>query len=45
MINNGGDRMVNNPPRWKTVTVNGKTVTYAVTKRAGRRVVLIKRTG
>lgn len=30
-------------PRWKTVTVNGRKVTYAVTRRAGRRVVLIKK--
>ncbi len=45
MINNGGDTMADKKPTWRTVKVNGKTVTYAVTRRAGRRVVLIKRTG
>jgi hypothetical protein len=32
-------------PRWRTATINGKTVTYAVTQRGGRRVVLIKKAG
>ena len=30
-------------PRWKTKTINGRTVTYAVVRRNGARVVLIKR--
>lgn len=28
---------------WKTTTVNGRTVKYAVLRRGGRRIVLIKR--
>jgi hypothetical protein len=30
---------------WRTVTVNGKKITYAVTKKNGRKVVLVKRGG
>jgi len=30
---------------WRTVKVDGKTVTYAVVRRNGTRVVLIKRRG
>jgi len=32
-------------PTWRTATVNGRKITYAVTRRNGRRVVLVKRTG
>jgi hypothetical protein len=28
---------------WRTVKINGRTVTYAVARRDGKRVVLIKR--
>lgn len=30
-------------PRWQTKTINGRTITYAVMRRNGHRVVLIKR--
>lgn len=30
-------------PAWRTATVNGRKITYAVMRRNGRRVVLIKR--
>lgn len=30
-------------PRWRTVTVNGRKLTYAVARRNGARVVLVKR--
>ncbi len=32
-------------PRWQTTTINGRTVRYAVLRRGGRRIVLIKRGG
>lgn len=31
--------------RWRTVTRDGKTVTYAVVRRNGVRVVLVKKRG
>lgn len=30
-------------PAWQTKTINGRKITYAVTRRNGVRVVLIKR--
>lgn len=30
-------------PRWRTVTHRGRVIRYAVVRRAGRRIVLIKR--
>lgn len=30
-------------PQWRTVTRDGRTIRYAVLRRAGRRIVLIKR--
>jgi hypothetical protein len=35
--------MAKRAPRWRTATVDGRTVTYAVVQRGGRRVVLVKR--
>lgn len=37
--------MAERAPQWKTATVRGHTVTYAVVQRDGRRVVLVKRAG
>lgn len=38
--------MADTEPPWRTKTVNGRTVTYAVVRRPGRpTVVLIKRKG
>lgn len=31
--------------KWRTVTRDGKTVTYAVVRRNGQRVVLVKKRG
>lgn len=30
-------------PRWRTATINGRKLTYAVVRRNGARVVLVKR--
>jgi len=32
-------------PPWRTVTVDGKKITYAVMRKNGQRVVLIKKKG
>lgn len=37
------ERKQQQEPAWRTVTKNGRTIRYAVVRRGGRRVVLIKR--
>lgn len=32
-------------PGWRTVTVSGRKITYAVIRKNGRKVVLVKRGG